>query len=132
MKIIKNKEKIIAIIYRNSDWIEGLNFITPSNLFLQVGLWWYQKGKKLDPHTHKSYDRSTNRTHELTYVRKGSMKVIIFDEYKKYLQEFVLNEGDLAVYVCGGHGYEILEDNTKIIEVKNGPFIGVNDDKEKF
>ena len=43
-----------------------------------------------------------------------------------------LNEGDLAVFVYGGHGYEILEDDTKIIETKNGPFTGVENDKVKF
>ena len=49
-----------------------------------------------------------------------------------YLDEYELNEGDLAVFVYGGHGYEILEDDTKIIETKNGPFTGVENDKVKF
>ena len=43
-----------------------------------------------------------------------------------------MNVGDLAVFVYGGHGYEILEDDTKIIEAKNGPFINVEKDKERF
>ena len=60
------------------------------------------------------------------------MKVLLYDDQKNFLQDFVLNEGDLAVFAYGGHGYEILEDNTKIIEAKNGPFVDVNTDKTKF
>ena len=60
------------------------------------------------------------------------MKVTLFSESQKYLDEFILYEGDLAVFIYGGHGYEILEDNTKIIETKNGPFTGVEKDKIKF
>lgn len=132
MEIIKNKGLIIAIIYRDSDWVEGLNFITPNELFIQVGSWWYNKGKKLASHVHNEFKREAMRTQEMTYVKKGSMRVLLYDEQKMYLQDFILHEGDLAVFAYGGHGYEILDDNTKIIEAKNGPFIDVNTDKTKF
>ena len=132
METIKNNDLIIAIIYRDKDWTEGLNFITPDNLFLQVGSWWYQKGRKLDSHIHNEFDRVAKRTQEMTYVKKGSMRVLLYDEGQKYLQDFILYEGDLAVFAYGGHGYEILEDNTKIIESKNGPFVDVQTDKTKF
>ncbi|HXK70861.1 MAG TPA: hypothetical protein PK455_06140 [Caldisericia bacterium] len=132
MEIIKFNEQIIAIIYRNSDWIPGLNFITPSELFLQVGSWWYQKGKKLQSHFHKNLLREANRTHEMTYVKQGSMKVTLYSDDKSIINEFILEKGDLAIYAYGGHGYEILSDDTQIIEAKNGPFISVEEDKEKF
>jgi len=132
METIKHNDMIIAIIYRDNDWVEGLNFITPNDLFIQVGSWWYQKGKKLDSHIHNNFDRVAKRTQEMTYVKKGAMKVILYDEEQNYLKDFILKEGDLAVFAYGGHGYEILEENTKIIETKNGPFIDVNTDKTKF
>ena len=53
MQIIKNKGLIISIIYRDEDWVKGLNFITPNDFYVQVGSWWYEKGKKLDKHIHK-------------------------------------------------------------------------------
>jgi len=132
VEVIKDQDLIIAIIYRNSDWIDGLNFITPDNLFIQVSSWYYQEGKKLASHIHNDYDRVVTRTHEITYVKQGSMKVLLYDENKKLIKEMVLYAGDLAVYAYGGHGYKILENNTQIIEVKNGPFITVDKDKEKF
>ena len=132
MKKIIHNNKIIAIIYREKDWEEGLNFITPDSLFVQVGSWWYQKGKKLDSHVHNEYERVASRTQEMTYVKSGSMKVKLYDEEMKYLQQFTLYQGDLAVFAYGGHGYEILENDTKIIESKNGPFTDVSKDKVKF
>jgi len=68
----------------------------------------------------------------MTYVKKGSMKVTLYDDQKGYLRDFTIYTGDLVVYGYGGHGYEILEDNTQIIEAKNGPFVDVNTDKTKF
>ncbi len=132
METIKHNNTIISIIYRDSDWVEGLNFITPDNLFIQVGSWWYDEGKKLASHVHNNFDRVARRTQEMTYVKKGSMRVLLYDEEKNYLQDFVLQEGDLAVFAFGGHGYEILEGDTKIIEAKNGPFVDVETDKTKF
>lgn len=132
METIKNNGKIISIIHRDEDWKKGLDFITPDDHFVQVGTWWYDSGKKLDSHVHKDFSRTAQRTQESVYVRKGSMRVLLFTEEMEYLQDFILKEGELAVFGYGGHGYEILEDDTQIIESKNGPFAGVEQDKIKF
>lgn len=132
MQTIKHKERIISIIYRDDDWVEGLNFITPNELFCQAGSWWYQKGKILDRHIHNDYPREATRTQESVYVKAGSMRCTVYTEEREFLTDFILNEGDLAVFAFGGHGFEILEDNTKIIESKNGPFTDVETDKTKF
>ncbi len=132
MKKIEQDGKIISIIYRDEDWKKGLNFITPDEMFVQVGSWWYDKGKVLDKHVHKDFDRVARRTQECVYVRKGSMKVTLYKEDLSMFDSFVLKEGDLAVFAYGGHGYEILENDTQIIESKNGPFIDVDTDKLKF
>ena len=132
MQQIEHEGKIISIIYRDEDWVRGLNFITPGDMFVQVGSWWYEKGKVLDKHIHKEFDRVATRTQECVYVRKGSMKVTLYTESLVEMEQFVLNAGDLAVFAYGGHGYEILEDDTQIIESKNGPFIDVDTDKTRF
>jgi len=129
---IEHEGQIISIIYRNDDWVKGLNFITPDEMFVQVGSWWYDKGKKLASHIHNDFDRIASRTQESVYVKRGSMKVVLYTEQKEYMQEYILFKGDLAVFAYGGHGYEILEDDTQIIESKNGPFIDVETDKTKF
>ena len=133
MEKIKNKNnKILCIVYRDSDWKEGLNFVTPNDLFIQVGSWWYPKEKKLATHKHNIVSREANITQEMVYVKSGSMLATIFDQEMNFVQEVVLKEGDMAIMVYGGHGYKILEDNTKIIEAKNGPFVSVEVDKVKY
>ena len=132
MKIYKNKGKIISIVYRDEDWVKGLNFITPDDMYIQVGSWWYKKGKKLDSHVHNEFERVAMRTQEMTYVKKGSMLVKLYDEEHNYLEQYTIYKGDTAVFAYGGHGYEILEDDTQIIEAKNGPFTDVETDKVKF
>ena len=132
MEKIESNGKIISIIYRDSDWVKGLNFITPDEMFVQVGSWWYDKGRKLDSHIHKEFDRNAKRTQETIYVKQGSVKVLLFTEKEEFLQDYILYQGDLSVFGYGGHGSEILEDDTQIIESKNGPFVSVDKDKKKF
>lgn len=131
-QIISDNDQILSIIHRNNDWKEGLNFITPNELFLQVGTWWYKKGKKLANHIHKDVRRSGGRTMESVYVRRGSIKVTLYTEARERFDEYILYEGDMAVFAYGGHGYEILMEDTQIIETKNGPFVDVLSDKDKF
>ncbi|RMD48638.1 MAG: hypothetical protein D6832_03465 [Alphaproteobacteria bacterium] len=132
MQTIEHDGRIIAIVYRDEDWVKGLNFITPGELFIQVGSWWYDRGRKLDRHVHNDYPRTATRTQECVYVRSGAMRVDLYSEAREPIGSFELREGDLAVFAWGGHGYEILEDDTRIIETKNGPFIDVDTDKTRF
>ncbi len=71
MEVIERDGQIISIIHRDEDWKKGLDFLTPNDLFVQVGTWWYDKGKKLASHIHKDFDRPGGRTMESVYVRRG-------------------------------------------------------------
>ena len=51
-KINDSKGDLLCIVYKDEDWVEGLNFITDNSLFIQVGSWWYQNGKNLAKHKH--------------------------------------------------------------------------------
>ena len=132
MKKYEYGGKLFCILYKESDWVKGLNFITRDEDFIQAGSWWYDKGKILDSHTHNEFPRTAMRTQESVYVVQGSMKVKLYSEKHEYIEEYIMHKGDLAVFTGGGHGYEILEDDTKIIETKNGPFVGVEKDKTRF
>ena len=131
-KINDSKGDLLCIVYKDEDWVEGLNFITDNSLFIQVGSWWYQNGKNLAKHKHNTVSREANITQEMVYVKSGSMLATIFDQEMNFVEEIVLKEGDMAIMAYGGHGYKILEDNTKIIEAKNGPFVSVEVDKVKY
>lgn len=133
MREIKDtKGNLLCIVYKDEDWTEGLNFITDNSLFIQVGSWWYQKGRNLAKHQHNIVPRESNITQEMVFVKSGSMLASIYDQDLNLVEDLVLKTGDLAIMAYGAHGYKILEDNTKIIEAKNGPFVSVDVDKVKY
>src|SRR3989338_3214712 len=124
-EIIEDKNKILAIVMRDADWPEGLNFHTRDEDFLQIGTWNYSKGKKSTAHIHKISERVSNRTNEAIYIKKGKVRASIFSEEDELLREIILAEGDLIIIMGGGHAFETLEDGTKVLEVKNGPYPGI-------
>jgi len=129
---IQDKDKILAIILRNADFPEGLNFHTKEEDFLQVATWNYPEGKKSSTHSHKISERVSNRSQEAIYIKKGKVKAEIYSEDDKLLKEVVLSGGDLIIILGGGHGMEVLEDGTQVIEIKNGPYPGLEKDKRNL
>ena len=129
---IYDGDELIAIIRKYSDWKPGLDFVTDDHAFIQVGTWNYNSGKTLDRHEHNIVERFSDKTQECVFVVDGSMKVYFYSAKRTYLESITLQKHDYAVIFGGGHAYEILEDNTKIIETKNGPFPGVELDKTRY
>ena len=126
---IRKDGVLYAIIQRSTDWNKGLNFITPDDLFLQVGTFWYQEDNKCKPHRHIENERPNNLTQECNIVLSGLLEVNLYDENNRLFRTEVLSSGDFIVMVNGAHGFKILQPDTKIIECKNGPFISVEKDK---
>jgi hypothetical protein len=56
--------------------------------------------------------------------------VDFYNAERRYLESRILHTGDTIILVSGGHGFEILDD-TEMIEVKQGPYLGDND-KTRF
>lgn len=71
-------------ISRAEDLVDGLNFTTPNDLFIRVGSWYYPKGKKLPSHVLKTFPRTATRTQEMTYVKRGSMRVPLYNDDKTF------------------------------------------------
>jgi len=130
-KVIDNG-KILAIIIRDEEWTEGLNFVSSENDFMQVGFWNYMQGKDLLAHTHLQCERQVLKTQEVIFVKSGAVRLDLFSEEGKLLKSFDLKGGDTAVLLNGGHGYKILQDNTKVLEVKNGPYVGPDKDRKRI
>lgn len=128
---IKYKGKILALIIRSDINIEKSEFFSPTEYPFQLGVHVRKKGDEFDPHIHKPVERKINTTQEFLYIQKGRVRAILYDEHQIPVAKTVLNEGDAILLVSGGHGFKILEDS-KIIEIKQGPYIGEEKDKIKF
>ena len=113
-------------------WNEGLNFFSNSDEFVLVGSWVYKSGTVLKAHNHNQVLRQINRTQEVLFVRSGSLEAQIYSEKDELIEKLVLNKGDVLILLSGGHGYEILEDNTSVLEIKNGPYLGAEVDRRRL
>ncbi len=129
---IKHEGKIIAKHIPADLWGEGLSFFSDDQDFLQVGTWSYKSGKQLAKHIHNDVERSVNRTHEVLFVRQGSLRATIYNLNQEEVGNIILSAGDVLILMDCGHGYEILEDNTKVLEIKNGPYLGADIDRRRF
>jgi uncharacterized protein YjlB len=71
-------------------------------------------------------------TQEVLYIRRGRIKAVIFDTKEQKIAELEVAAGDLLVLLRGGHGYEILDDGTQVLEIKNGPYVGADVDRRRL
>lgn len=131
-KKIKDKDLTLAIIIKSTDWEKGLNFVSEQEDYQQVGFWGYDRGKKLVPHIHLVQPRQILQTQEVLFIKKGLIRVDIYNEKEEFFKSIELEEGDVAIFLRGGHGYEVLENETKVLEIKNGPYVGSEKDRKKI
>jgi hypothetical protein len=110
----------------------GLTFYSQPSEYLQVGVWNYAAGVQLPPHIHKRWPRAAVRTQELILVRRGRVRATIYNQQARVVAHVELHSGDLLILLAGGHGYEILEDGTQVLEVKNGPYPGPERDRTRM
>lgn len=123
-------ERLLAVIIRKDYGGPGVEFITPEQASLQVGVLIHAKATTIQPHAHKPNPRAVTDTQEVLFIRKGKLRVDFYDDRKAYLESRIVGAGDALVLISGGHGFEALED-VEIIEAKTGPYAG-EDDKERF
>jgi hypothetical protein len=132
VRIIEKDGLIFAKLIKQNDIKSGLSFFSDDRDFLQVGTWEYEAGRQLLPHIHNIAERTINRTHEVLYILQGSLKATIYTLNAEIVESLVLEQGDILILLSSGHGYRILEDNTRVLEIKNGPYLGAEVDRRRI
>lgn len=130
---IKHKRKLYAIIIRKKyKKKKGINFFTSKELTQQIGYMSHPSGHIIKPHIHKKKITKNLLTTEVILVFAGKLRVDFYSNKNKknYLFSKVINGGDILMLINGAHGFRVIK-NTKIIEIKQGPYDEVND-KLKF
>ena len=130
IEVIKGGEKILAIIL-HADFNEpGVHFFTPEEFPQQLGFIRHQEGEIVQAHIHQAMKREIELTQETILVKKGRVKVNLYDSARRYVDSRVLAEGDVMLLSAGGHEMKFLEE-TELIEIKQGPYLG-KEDKVRF
>ncbi len=132
MTTIEKNGVRLATLIRVADRAAGLSFFSEDGDFIQVGMWGYDSGKHLQAHIHNVVPRQIDRTQEVICVLAGRVRCTVFDEAEEHVDDVTLDAGDVMVMLRGGHSYDILEDGTQVLEVKNGPYPGAEVDRRRF
>lgn len=130
---IKEGDLVLARhIPASAAWQDGLNFFSADGDFIQVGVWGYGAGKELKAHIHNEVKREVLWTQEVLFVRSGKLRANVFNTREEKVAELEVGAGDVIILLRGGHGYDILEDGTQVLEIKNGPYVGPDLDRRRF
>ena len=97
---------------------------------MQVGTWKYEKGKILDAHYHNTFERKSYITQEVVLVLEGKIICNLYTTNGEFIASEEIRENQLIIQFQGIHEYEIL-DNSKVLEIKNGPYFGPDKDRTR-
>lgn len=121
---------VLHSVFGPTDFKDGRVDLSPVHEILQVSAMTFHQGKIIAPHKHKIHERKTSITQESIIILEGSIEATYYDENGKLLETLTLLPGMLSVTFGGGHSFKVLNNNTKIYEIKNGPYIGKEFDYE--
>ncbi len=133
IELIEHAQKAYALIVRSqatSD--EKYNFLTDSRSPLQLGMNFYRSGETIKAHYHLPRHIETEQVQEFLLIGHGRARLTLYDAADQSpFTTLQLEAGDMVLLLSGGHGLEIEED-TKIVEIKQGPYDGKSKDKVVF
>jgi hypothetical protein len=101
-------------------------FFTPPEADLQVGLIIHDRGHGIPRHEHRKTVRNLTGTGEVLLVQGGRCEIDFYDDNQQLVTTRELRVGDIVILLGGGHGLRMLED-TVLLEVKQGPYIGLEE-----
>lgn len=110
----------------------GLTPYSDDAHFVQALHWRYDAGKKLQAHEHLCVPRESTHTQEVIVVLRGRVRTTVYDASHNVVATVEVAPGEAMALLRHGHGYEILEDDTRVLEIKNGPYPGAEKDRVRF
>lgn len=108
--------------------VEHTTFFSPEDSSFQFGLLAHKAGFIEPPHVHHPITRTINDLQQMFVVQKGIVAVQLFNDDGEILREVILHQGDAIVLIHGAHAIRVIED-MQCISVKQGPFLGTENDK---
>lgn len=119
--------RFAEVIWANTR-VAHTTFCSPPASSFQFGLLAHAAGFVEPPHIHKPLRREIVDLQQMFVVQRGSVAVAFYFPEGRLFREVVLRAGDAIVLVDGAHAIRVLED-TQCVSVKQGPFLGDENDK---
>ena len=122
-----NGIKYAEIIWADTK-VEKTTFFSPPESSFQFGLLAHNAGFVEPPHYHIPFTRKIKDLQQMFVVQCGIVAVQLYSDKGSLLREVILRPGDAIVLIHGTHAIRVIED-MQCISVKQGPFLGDENDK---
>jgi hypothetical protein len=122
---------LYALLFINQHLEEGVHFLTPDTMPLQLGFLVHPSGKTIKPHAHNHHNKLVTSTYEVLFIIEGSVELQFYSLEGNLMGTREIAGGDAVILMNGGHGLKILEPS-RILEVKQGPYYGTDIEKLFF
>jgi hypothetical protein len=128
LEIFEHKGVRYAEVIRAESKVEITKFFSPPESSFQFGLLAHGAGFVEPPHYHKEFERTIKDLQQMFVVQRGVVDVDLYDDEGKMIETVRLKQGDAIVLIHGVHAIKVIED-MQCISVKQGPFLGAENDK---
>jgi hypothetical protein len=108
--------------------VEKTTFFSPAESSFQFGLLAHKAGFAEPPHFHRPFKRQIDDLQQMFVVQRGIVVIELYSDDGRKLRDITLRRGDAIVLIHGVHAVRVIED-MQCISVKQGPFLGPENDK---
>jgi hypothetical protein len=126
--LIEHQGTKYAEVIRGDARVEKTTFFSPADSSFQFGLLAHGAGFREPPHYHKPFAREIHDLQQMFVMQRGEVVVELYSDAGDLIREITLRQGDAIVLIHGVHALRVTED-FQAISVKQGPFLGVENDK---
>jgi hypothetical protein len=117
--------KLLGIVVKQASSEERIN-LTPASEILQVSHLNFKNRSGVAAHSHKKIDRNTSGTQEIWIIVKGKALVNFYDTDNDPILTTIVRKNNIVILFNGGHALQKLTRSLSLIEIKNGPYLGLD------
>jgi len=131
---IKSKinNNIIMSIVNVDELNDRNNFISNEHDPLQIGFFNFNDNYKVETHKHIKNIKKTSRTNEAWYIVTGIFEVECLDLDKTLIYKNHFGKNNLIIYYDGYHSIKGISKINKLLEFRNGPYLGRENETVKL
>ena len=128
LKRIEHNGTLYAEVISADTTVNQTTFFSPPDSSFQFGLLSHKSGFQEAAHYHKPITRTIKDLQQMFVVQRGIVIVGLYTDSGDLLEQVKLGQGDAIVLIHGVHSVHVIED-MQCISVKQGPFLGTENDK---
>lgn len=129
IEYVREGDRLLAIVVRAGFAEPGTTPFTDEALPLQMSIMNKQNGEVVGPHIHPPVEAEPRGEfrQEMLHVVAGSVEVGVHSRSGELIETVLLRTRD-TILLTEGHSTRFLEE-TKVLEIKQGPYPGKDSDK---